>query len=343
MISRPGSVQASSRASPARNAGCWAATSTRGRNCAVPASRASPVREPGPDARPPAGQRVEVHGPPSALARSAIARSPNRSLCHPDRGSKPCPSSWTSSETPSGSYSRPSRAVRARRAATMLVSASRRSASTSRDRSPSSATGVPADTNLTSRWPVLLAQATSERERRLQRLAVQRRGRQPQQRQPQPRPAPRPRSRWPADELLGRHTAPSSRPACPRGLARSPAGWPACRAARQHPVAFRGDGLGPGQLLGFLVHAARWPARSPRAGRTAGAARRRPDRTPAPSSRLNTMQAPMMRPRHSSGTPITPRSVARDLRGHVPAGSRRRTGRTRAGPGGRRPPRSCPR
>ena len=29
------------------------------------------------------------------------------------------------------------------------------------------------------------------------------------------------------------------------------------------------------------------------------------------SSRLNTTQAPMTRPRHSSGTPMTPRSVAR--------------------------------
>ena len=40
-----------------------------------------------------------------------------------------------------------------------------------------------------------------------------------------------------------------------------------------------------------------------------------------PSSRLNTMQAPMMRPRHSSGTPITPRSVARDSGATCPPGT----------------------
>jgi hypothetical protein len=40
---------------------------------------------------------------PSAFARSDMARSPIRSLCHPDLGSNPCPSSWTSSETALGS------------------------------------------------------------------------------------------------------------------------------------------------------------------------------------------------------------------------------------------------
>ena len=39
------------------------------------------------------------------------------------------------------------------------------------------------------------------------------------------------------------------------------------------------------------------------------------------SSRLNTTQAPMMRPRHSSGTPITPRRVARSSDARWPPGT----------------------
>jgi hypothetical protein len=38
-------------------------------------------------------------------------------------------------------------------------------------------------------------------------------------------------------------------------------------------------------------------------------------------SRLNTMQAPMTRPRHSSGTPMTPHSVARSGSATCPLGT----------------------
>ena len=262
---------------------------------------------------------------PIRRARSVRSRSPNRSPCQPEVGSNPSPSSWTSSVTASRSYSSPSLTDRARACLTMLVSASRATSSTScASRSSAAPAGdEPAVTNRTSSPPILCAHAASAssaassvwpfsgddaRPSRVSRASAS----------ASLASAPACRSR----SVASARSAPPASAACAARVPRSPSALSRCtlmdtsrwarlsctsprsRSRSAAVASARARSSAASCMRAVASAIAACLANSSSSSASSGPNTRR-------SSLLNTTHAPMMRPRHSSGTPMTPRSVAR--------------------------------